>query len=73
MSISRKHFEAIAASLRETSSECLEHTAIKQRIAMRLAGRMAGFNPAFDPQKFMDACMNLSDRDNLAAIKALEN
>lgn len=73
MSISKKHFEAIASALHSVLPTTANESVMKQRIAQTLAYRLAGFNPAFNAQRFVDACLRDTDLANLNAIKALEN
>ena len=68
MSMSRKHFEAIAnsvhASRRVAGTFISDENTIAQKayqlaldnVAYELAGKMESFNPIFDRQRFLEAC-----------------
>jgi hypothetical protein len=62
MSMSRKHFEAIAEAIKETKSDRQNGHLVKpnvdwaiDRLSLRLAKAFAEFNPNFDKERFIKA------------------
>jgi len=62
MTISKKHFEALAEAIKETKSDRQSHHPANwiaewaiDRLALRLAKAFAEFNPNFDKDRFIKA------------------
>ena len=60
MTMTRKHFELIAATLRclcENSSYCFDDPLDQESIALWFANELAYTNPSFDADKFVEAAL----------------
>lgn len=56
MSVTRKHFEAIAAALAKVDARPLGSGHAHKECCLNVAYALKKFNPAFNFEKFMDAC-----------------
>ena len=58
MSMSKRHFEAIARLIRSEheDAQSVEATLVIERLAQRMANVLGGDNPRFDRERFLDAC-----------------
>lgn len=53
--MTRKHFQAIAAAIRDSEGD-FKSAKAHAMFAAGMAGTLRGFNPFFDPKRFMEAC-----------------
>jgi hypothetical protein len=61
--MTRKHFEAIARTIRELpeifdAPHRVDRLSLREKIATEFADLCAGYNGRFDRERFMEACRN---------------